>query len=103
YGIPLVEEGETNLNPRRQIFTLRGEKRQLGGIFDSFRGLFGVRRYKHDELDGDVVATSFVNNTTELELLAHHKPAGRMNGSIGGAVLTRAFSTAGEESLSPPV
>jgi iron complex outermembrane receptor protein len=103
YGIPLVEEGETNLNPRRQIFTLRGEKRQLGGIFDSFRGSFGVRRYKHDELDGDVVATSFVNNTTELELLAHHKPAGRMKGSIGGAVLTRAFSTAGAESLSPPV
>jgi iron complex outermembrane recepter protein len=103
YGIPLVEEGETNLDPRRQIFTLRGEKRNMSGAFDSFRGSFGVRRYKHDELDGDVVATSFVNNTTELELLAHHKAAGRMKGSIGATVLTRAFSTAGEEVLSPAV
>jgi iron complex outermembrane receptor protein len=103
YGIPLVEDGETNLNPRRKVFTLRGEARNMGGVFDSFRGSFGVRRYNHDELDGDVVATSFTNNTTELELLAHHRAAGRMKGSIGGTVLTRSFSTEGAEVLSPAV
>lgn len=103
YGIPLVEEGETNLNPRRQIFTLRGESRNMNGFFDSFRGSFGVRRYRHDERDGDVVGTAFTNNTTELELLAHHKAAGRMKGSIGGTVLTRSFSADGEEVLSPAV
>jgi iron complex outermembrane receptor protein len=103
YGIPLVEEGQTNLDPRRQVFTVRGEARNLGGPFEAFRGSFGVRRYKHDELDGEEVATSFVNNTTELELLAHHKAAGRMKGSIGATVLTRAFSTAGAEALSPAV
>ena len=64
YGIPLVEEGETNLDPRRQIFNLRGERRNMGGIFDSVRGSFGVRRYRHDELDGDVIATSFKNDTS---------------------------------------
>ncbi len=101
YGIPFVEAGETNLNPRRQILTVRGEKRNMGGAFDMFRGSFGVRRYKHDELDGEVVATAFTNNTTELELLAHHQ--GRLKGSIGGTVLTRAFTAAGEEALSPPV
>jgi iron complex outermembrane recepter protein len=103
YGIPLVEEGETNLDPRRQIFNLRGERRSLGGIFDSVRGSFGVRRYRHDELDGDVIATSFKNDTTELELLAHHRALGMMTGSIGGTVLTRSFSTQGEEVLSPEV
>jgi iron complex outermembrane receptor protein len=103
YGIPLVEEGQTNLDPRRKIFTLRGEKRNMGGVFDSFKGSFGVRRYAHDELDGEQVATSFVNNTTELELLGHHKAIGRLKGSIGATILTRAFSTAGEESLSPAV
>ena len=103
YGIPLVEEGETNLNPRRQIFNLRGERRNMSGLFQSLRGSFGVRRYKHDELDGDVVATSFVNNTTELELLAAHRGSSRLKGSIGGSVLTRQFSTAGEEVLSPAV
>jgi iron complex outermembrane receptor protein len=103
YGIPLVEEGETNLDPRRKIFTLRGEARNLGGLFDSVRGSFGVRRYNHDEQDADVVVTSFTNNTTELELMAHHRPAGRLKGTIGGTVLTRSFSTVGAEALSPPV
>ena len=103
YGIPLVEEGETNLDPRRQIVTVRGEKRQMGGLFDSFRGSFGVRRYKHDELDGEEIATSFVNNTTQLELLGHHKSLGRMKGSIGGTMLTRSFSTEGAEALSPAI
>ncbi len=103
YGVPFVEEGETSLDPRRQILTLRGEKRQMGGLFDSLRGSFGVRRYKHDELDGEQIATSFKNDTTELELLGHHRALGRMKGSLGGTVLTRAFSTAGEEALSPAI
>jgi iron complex outermembrane receptor protein len=103
YGIPFVEEGETNLNPRRQVLTLRGEKRNMGGLFDGFRGSFGLRRYRHDEKDGEEIATSFENNTTELELLGHHKALGRMKGSIGATVLTRDFSATGEEALSSPV
>jgi iron complex outermembrane receptor protein len=103
YGIPFVEEGVTNLDPRQHNFTVRGESHDMHGFFDGLRGSFGVRRYKHDELDGDVVATSFVNNTTELELLAHHRNIGRMKGSIGGSFLTRNFSASGEEALSPEV
>ena len=103
YGIPFVEEGETNLNPRRQVFNLRGEKRKMGGFFDGFRGSLGVRRYRHDEKDGEAIATAFANNTSELELLAHHRPLGRMKGSIGMTALTRSFSAEGEEALSAPV
>jgi iron complex outermembrane receptor protein len=103
YGIPFVEAGQTNLNPRRQNFTVRGESRSMGGFFDGVRGSFGVRRYKHDELDGEEIATSFVNNTTELELLGHHRRFGRLDGSIGGSFLTRDFSATGEEALSPEV
>ena len=103
YGIPFVEEGTTNVNPRRQNFTVRGEKRSMGGFFEGVRGSFGVRRYKHDEKAGDEIDTSFINNTTELELLGHHKRFGRMSGSIGGSLLTRNFSASGEEALSPEV
>ncbi|HEV8396617.1 MAG TPA: TonB-dependent receptor [Vicinamibacterales bacterium] len=103
YGIPFVEAGQTNLDPRRQNVTVRGETRNMGGFFDGLRGSFGVRRYKHDELDGEEIATSFINNTTELELLGHHRRVGRMSGSIGGSFLTRNFSAAGEEALSPEV
>jgi iron complex outermembrane receptor protein len=103
YGIPFVEEGVTNLDPRRQNVTVRGERRNMGGFLDALRGSFGVRRYKHDERDGEEVATSFINNTTELEVLAHHRRIGRMSGSIGGSFLTRNFSASGEEALSPEV
>ncbi len=103
YGIPFVEDGETNLDPRRQSVTLRGERRQLTGWFDAVKGSFGVRRYRHDERDGNVVATAFTNNTTETNLLAHHKRVGRLTGSIGASVLTRAFAVSGEEALSPAV
>jgi iron complex outermembrane recepter protein len=103
YGIPLVEAGQTNLNPRRQNFTVRGEKRGMGTFFDSFRGSLGVRRYRHDEQDGEEVVTSFRNDTSELELLAHHGAGGKVRGAIGGSILTREFEATGEEALSPVV
>jgi iron complex outermembrane receptor protein len=62
-----------------------------------------VTRYRHDELDGDEIATSFRNDTTEIELLANHRSVGSLKGSFGASVLTRGFDTAGAESLSPAV
>ena len=103
YGVPLIEEGETNLDPRRAVVTLRGERRNLNGLFSSVRGSLGVRRYRHDELDGQVVATQFRNNTLEFDLLANHRPFGKLKGSVGAWMLGRSFSTEGEEALSPAV
>jgi iron complex outermembrane receptor protein len=103
YGIPLVENGETNLDPRRKIFDLRAERRNLSGPFSSIRLSFGARRYQHDELDGTEVATLFINNTTEFEFRANHRQAGRLKGTLGASVLTRTFSAQGEEILSPKV
>ena len=103
YGVPFVEEGETNLDPRRQIFNVRGERRNATGPFESFRASLGVRRYKHDELDGEVVATAFQNDTNDVEFLATHRRVSRMRGSFGASFQTRAFETAGEEALSPAV
>jgi len=103
YGIPFVEAGETNLNPRRKLFDLRGERRNLSGPFSSVRVSLGVRRYTHNELDGEEIATTFINNTSEVELLANHRAAGRLKGTIGAQLLTRNFSAEGEEALSPEV
>ena len=103
YGIPLVEAGETNLNPRRQTFNLRGERRNIGGALDSVRFSLGVRKYRHDELDGEEIATSFKNDTAEFELMAAHKRIGQMKGSFGGWVLNRNFDVTGEEVLSPAI
>ena len=62
-----------------------------------------IRRYKHDELEGDVVGTAFTNDTAEVEVMGSHRALGRMKGSVGGWVLNRAFDASGEEALSPAV
>jgi iron complex outermembrane recepter protein len=103
YGIPVVEEGQTQLDPRRQSVAFRAGADRLNGPFTSFRGLFGYRHYRHDELDGEEVVTQFENNTADVNFQAKHRPVGRLTGTIGGSFLSRAFSSTGVEALSPPV
>jgi iron complex outermembrane receptor protein len=103
YGIPLVESGQIQLTPRRHAITFRGGAQGLSGAIDSYRATLALRRYKHDELDGDVVGTQFKNDTNEFELMGSHRAVGRLKGSAGGWFLDRAFDARGEEALSPAV
>ena len=52
YGIPVVEEGQIQLTPRKHAFSLRGGAQGLTGAFDAYRATLSVRRYKHEELEG---------------------------------------------------
>jgi iron complex outermembrane receptor protein len=103
YGIPVVEGGILQLTPRRHSFSLRGGGQGLDGAFDAFRATLSVRRYKHDELEGDEIGTAFKNDTTEIEVMGSHRAVGRLKGSVGAWLLDRAFSAEGDEALSPPV
>ncbi|MBM3818595.1 MAG: TonB-dependent receptor [Acidimicrobiia bacterium] len=103
YGIPVVEGAVLQLTPRRHSLSVRTGAQGLTGAFDAFRATLGVRRYRHDELEGDDVGTAFANNTAELEVMGSHRAAGRLKGSIGAWMLDRAFSAEGAEALSPPV
>ena len=103
YGVPIVEAGVVQLTPRKHAFTLRGGAQGLQGAFDSYRATLGVRRYKHEELEGDDVGTAFTNDTEEVELMGSHRALGRLKGSLGGWFLNRAFDAAGAEALSPAV
>jgi iron complex outermembrane receptor protein len=103
YGVPVVEDGQVELTPRRHAFSLRGGGENLEGAFDSFRATFAVRRYKHEELAAGEVETAFTNNSNELEMLGSHKAIGRLKGSLGASYLDRAFDARGDESLSPAV
>jgi iron complex outermembrane receptor protein len=103
YGVPVVEEGRVQLTPRRHSFSVRGGAQSLSGALDSFRTTLAVRRYKHDELEGNDVGTAFRNDTEEVELMASHRAFGRLKGSFGGWFLNRGFGAAGDEALSPDV
>ena len=103
YGIPFVEEGQVELTPRKHAVSARGEARQLNGAFSSVRGDFGYRAYRHEEIVAGEIGTRFENDTVEFNLLAKHQSLGRLEGTVGGWGLRRAFSATGEEALSPPV
>ncbi len=103
YGIPVVEGGTLQLTPRRHALTIRAGAERLTGAFEAFRATVAVRKYKHDELEGTEIGTSFSNDTTELQLMGSHRAFGRMKGSVGGWALDRAFDAVGAEALSPAV
>ena len=103
YGVPVLEDGEISLTPKRHAFSARAGGQGLDGPFTSYRTTLGVRRYTHSELEGDEVGTQFKNNTVEGEVMLSHRPAGRLSGSVGGWFLDREFSAEGAEALSPPV
>jgi iron complex outermembrane receptor protein len=103
YGIPVVEEGRVQLTPRRHALSLRTGASGLSGAIDSYRATLAVRRYKHDELEGDEVGTAFTNNTAEVEVMGSHQSVGRVKGSAGAWFLNRAFDAIGDEALSPAV
>lgn len=102
YGVPVVEGGHIELTPRRHSASLRASAQQLGGFIDSYRATFGYRRYRHEELDADVVGTLFKNDTYEGELLLNHRAVGKLKGTVGGWLMNRDFAALGEESLAPP-
>ena len=103
YGIPIVEEGQVQLTPRRHSVGIRAGAQGLSGALDSYRATVSIRRYKHEELEGDEVGTAFKNNTEEVEVMASHRPLRRLKGSFGAWFLNRAFGASGEEALSPDV
>jgi len=103
YGIPIVEEGQIQLTPKRHSFSARAGGQNLGGWLQAYRATLGVRNYQHSELEGDAIGTTFHNDTIEGEVLLSHKRAGRLVGSFGAWFLNRAFSAIGAEALSPPV
>jgi iron complex outermembrane receptor protein len=103
HGIPVVEEGQVELTPRRHMLAVKGEATNLTGPVAGLRVDFASRRYQHDEVVAGQVGTHFENDTDELNLLLRHRPAGRLSGSIGGWILRRSFLAEGDEALAPPV
>lgn len=103
YGVPVIEGGGIELTPERHDFSFRAGGRELDGLLRSYRATFAVRRYEHQELEGEAIGTVFRNNTLDIDLLAEHRALGRLSGAAGFAVGARGFEAIGEEALAPPV
>ncbi|HEY0873663.1 MAG TPA: TonB-dependent receptor [Vicinamibacterales bacterium] len=103
YGVPVIEEGQVELTPRRHMVSAKVGFSNLSGVIEGVRADFASRRYRHEEVVGGEISTRFENDTDELNLLLRHRAAGRLTGTVGGWLLNRNFSAVGAEALSPPV
>ena len=119
YGIPLGIEGHAEeegdheghlhgdepikIDWRRHNVRLNGGLRNLTGAVESVRANVNVSDWKHKELEGVEVGTRFSNRQWTFNALAQQRKVGILSGSFGAWGMRRAFSSAGEEALAPPV
>ena len=103
YGIPFVEDGQTEITPRQHALTLRAGGGAMAGTVSSYRATVSVKRYDHDELDGGEPVTHFDNDTVQGDVLLSHRQFGRVSGTFGGSFMNRQFASLGEEALAPPI
>ena len=96
------EEDGVSIDLRQYRFDLRGEVELGDGLFDKLRLRTGYANYKHVELEGGEVGTSFLSKAIEsrLELTQNDKNGWR--GASGIQFTTRDFEAIGEEAFVPP-
>ncbi|HEV3468052.1 MAG TPA: TonB-dependent receptor [Pyrinomonadaceae bacterium] len=102
---PLQEEEEEqiDLKMRRHDLQFNGGFRNLGSFLDSFRLTLDYSDYRHQELEGEEVGTTFNNKQFVYRGVFGQRKTGRLTGSFGFSGFHRDYETVGAETLAPPV
>lgn len=87
---------------RSQRWDVRGELRDPFAGFTRLRVRAGFTDYRHDEIEGDTVATTFKNKAHDGRVELEHAPIGGLRGVVGAQTTRRAFSALGEEAYVQP-
>jgi iron complex outermembrane receptor protein len=104
YGIPArpgpdaednvsIDLGQTRLDLRAAV--------DLGGIFDSLHLRAAYGDYRHVELEGDEIGTTFIGKGVEGRLDLVQKDNGGWRGRSGVQVLSRKLDIIGDEAFTP--
>mgnify|MGYP006169282007 CR=1 FL=1 len=96
-----VAEPGVRLAMEQDHYGFASELRDLDGPFSSLKFDAGYTDYKHQELEGGEVHTTFKNKGYEARVEARHQPLGPVEGVIGAQVTRNEFSALGEEAFVP--
>lgn len=100
YGIPATEA--TTIDLYQDRVDLEGTLRTGGGVLGDVRARVGIADYRHDELEGTEVGTTFLNDYVEARLDAQHRLGAGLAGAVGAQFADRNFKAQGEEAFVPP-
>lgn len=104
YGVPPVGiPGEPNIriNLRQSKYDFRGGLDQPFALVDKVRARFGYTDYQHQEIEGNVVGTTWYSNTYEGRLELTHAPLGPVTGQWGFQAVNGWTEAVGEEATVP--
>lgn len=96
-----VAEPDVRIDMQQDQYGFASEIRDLEGPFSSVKVDLGYTEYKHRELEGGEVGTTFKNKGYEARIEARHQPLGPVEGVIGAQVNRSEFSALGEEAFVP--
>jgi iron complex outermembrane receptor protein len=88
---------------RRHDLRFNGGLRDLNGFIDAFRLSLDYSDYRHRELEGDAVGTTFNNKHFAYRGVFDQRRSAASSGSFGFSGLLRDYETTGAEALAPPV
>ena len=110
YGVPddpemddlTAKPERTNLDVTKRQYSLRSEINDPFAGFSNLDFKFTYTDYKHNELDGDAIGSTFKTNGFDSRLELAQKPHGNLEGSVGAQVFYRNLSVLGDESFLQP-
>ncbi|HEX6624620.1 MAG TPA: TonB-dependent receptor, partial [Pyrinomonadaceae bacterium] len=97
------EDEQIDLKMRRHDFQINTGFRNLASFVDSFRLTLDYSDYRHQELEGDAVGTTFNNKQFVYRGVFSQRKTGKFSGSFGFSGFHRDYETIGAEALAPPV
>lgn len=103
---PQQEEGEEELidiDMQRHDLRFNGGFRNLGYFVDGVRFTLNYSDYRHRELEGEQVGTTFDNKLFIYRGVFDQRKSGRLSGSFGFWGMWRDYESVGAEALAPPV
>lgn len=103
YGIPLdfreADPERRSLRMHRSDLKFNFGYHDLDSLIASMKFTVDISRYQHQELEADVVGTTFKNNVISYRGMFEQKKAGRLSGRFGFNGFKRDYSTVGLETL----
>src|SRR5205814_9979356 len=96
---PSARPERVHLDVVKRQYSLRSEITDPFAGFSSLNCKFTYTDYKHDELDGNTIGSTFKTNGFDSRLELGHKPIENLEGSIGAQASYRNRSVLGESSF----
>lgn len=119
YGVPAHDDGEAHgdeeaahghgsgeeaasVDLRQRRFDVAGALRFGHGVVRAVEARFGLTDYEHDEIEGDAIGTTALNDQWNARVALPHRLGASVSGSLGAEIGHRAFSKLGVEAFVPP-